>query len=197
MYKKEIDLIKQKLTPLLSNKGKEKEKIIVAIDGMTGSGKSSLAQELSKEYNDAPIFHADDFFLLPELRTEQRLNEPGGNIHYERMKEEVIDPLIKGKLEDIITYKPFNCRIQNFDKEKNLKISKINIVEGSYCLNPYFGKYYDLSIFLKINQKDQIERLMKRAPKMIDNFINKWIPLEKKYHDAFNLYENCDIKFEY
>ena len=196
MYKKEIDLIKQKLTPLLSNKGKEKEKIIVAIDGMTGSGKSSLAQELSQEYN-APIFHADDFFLLPELRTEQRLNEPGGNIHYERMKEEVIDPLIKGKLNDIIIYKPFNCKIQNFDKEKNNKINKVNIVEGSYCLNPYFGKYYDLSIFLKINQKEQIERLTKRAPKMIDNFINKWIPLEKKYHDAFNLYENCDIKFDY
>ena len=45
MYKKEIELIKQKLTPLLSNK--EKEKIIIAIDGMTGSGKTSLAQELS------------------------------------------------------------------------------------------------------------------------------------------------------
>ena len=194
MYKKEIELIKQKLTPLLSNK--EKEKIIIAIDGMTGSGKTSLAQELSQEYN-APIFHADDFFLLPELRTEQRLNEPGGNIHYERMKEEVIDPLIKGKLNDTIIYKPFNCKIQNFDKEKNNKINKVNIVEGSYCLNPYFGKYYDLSVFLKINQKEQIERLTKRAPKMIDNFINKWIPLEKKYHDAFNLYEKCDIKFDY
>ena len=194
MYKKEIELIKQKLTPLLSNK--EKEKIIIAIDGMTGSGKTSLAQELSQEYN-APIFHADDFFLLPELRTEQRLNEPGGNIHYERMKEEVIEPLIKGKINDIINYKPFNCKIQNFDKEKNNKIKEVNIVEGSYCLNPYFGKYYDLSIFLKINQKEQIERLTKRAPKMIDNFINKWIPLEKKYHDAFNLYEKCDIKFDY
>ena len=113
------------------------------------------------------------------------------------MKEEVIDPLIKGKLNDVIIYKPFNCKIQNFDKEKNNKINKVNIVEGSYCLNPYFGKYYDLSIFLKINPKEQIERLTKRAPKMIDNFINKWIPLEKKYHDAFNLFENCDIKFDY
>ena len=193
MYKKEIEVIKEKLTPLLTNS--KKEKIIIAIDGMTGSGKSTLAKELSQEYNNAPIFHADDFFLLPELRTEERLNEPGGNIHYERMKKEVIDPLIEGKISDLIKYKPFNCRIQNFDDEKNLKINKINIVEGSYCLNPYFGKYYDLSIFLKINEKEQIERLTKRAPKMINNFINKWIPLEKKYHDAFNLYEKCYIKF--
>ena len=195
MFKKEIEIIKQKISSLLSNK--QKDKIIIAIDGMTGSGKTTLSQELIKEYDNIPIFHADDFFLLPELRTEERLNEPGGNIHYERMKEEVIDPLIKGKIGDLIKYKPYNCRIQNFGEEKILKINKINIVEGSYCLNPYFGKYYDLSIFLRINQKDQIERLTKRAPKMIDNFINKWIPLEKKYHDAFNLYENCNIKFDY
>ena len=194
MYKNEIEQIKQKVEVLL--KENKKEIIVIAIDGMTGSGKTTLAEELSQAYS-APIFHADDYFLPPELRTEERLNEPGGNIHYERMKKEVISPLIKGKIGDLIKYKPYNCRIQNFGEEKILKINKINIVEGSYCLNPYFGKYYDLSIFLRINQKEQIERLTKRAPKMIDNFINKWIPLEKKYHDAFNLYENCDIKFDY
>ena len=195
MFKKEIEIIKQKIKSLLSNK--EKDKIIIAIDGMTGSGKTTLSQELIKEYDNVPIFHADDFLFLPKLRTEERLNEPGGNIHYERMKKEVISPLIEGKIGDLIKYKPYNCRIQNFGEEKILKVNKINIIEGSYCLNPYFGKYYDLSIFLRINQKEQIERLTKRAPKMIDNFINKWIPLEKKYHDAFNLYENCDIKFDY
>ena len=195
MYKKEIEIINQKIKTLLSNP--QKSKIIIAIDGMTGSGKTTLAKELSQVWDNAPIFHADDFFLIPELRTEERLKEPGGNIHYERMKKEIIDPLIEGKINDVIKYKPFNCRTQNFGEEKNLKINKINIVEGSYCLNPYFGKYYDLSIFLRINDKEQIERLTKRAPKMIDNFINKWIPLEKKYHDAFNLYEKCVIKFDY
>ena len=195
MFKKEIEIINQRINELLSNP--EKQKIIIAIDGMTGSGKTTLAKELSQMHNDIPVFHADDFFLLPELRTEERLNEPGGNIHYERMKKEVIDPLLNGKIDDVIKYKPFNCRIQDFGEEKALKINKINIIEGSYSLNPYFGKYYDFSVFLKIYDKDQIERLTKRAPKMIDNFINKWIPLEKKYHEAFNLFEKCDIKFDY
>ena len=195
MFKKEIEIINQRINELLSNP--EKQKIIIAIDRMTGSGKTTLAKELSQMHNDIPVFHADDFFLLPELRTEERLKEPGGNIHYERMKKEVIDPLLNGKIDDVIKYKPFNCRIQDFGEEKALKINKINIVEGSYSLNPYFGKYYDFSVFLKINDKEQIERLTKRAPKMIDNFINKWIPLEKKYHEAFNLFEKCDIKFDY
>ena len=194
MYKNEIEQIKQKVEALL--KENKKEIIVIAIDGMTGSGKSTLAEELSKVYN-APIFHADDYFLPPELRTEERLNEPGGNIHYEKMKKEIIDILVAGKINSTIKYKPFICKNQSYGKEKNFKLSKINIVEGSYCLNPHFGKYYDISVFLKINEKSQIERLTKRCPQMINTFINKWIPLEKKYHDAFKLYDNCDIKFSY
>jgi len=194
MYKNEIEQIKQKVESLL--KENKKEIIVIAIDGMTGSGKSTLAEELSQVYN-APIFHADDYFLPPELRTEERLNEPGGNIHYEKMKKEIIDILVSGKINSTIKYKPFICKNQSYGEEKSFKLNKINIVEGSYCLNPYFGKYYDISVFLKINEKSQIERLTKRCPQMINNFINKWIPLEKKYHDAFKLYDNCDIKFSY
>ena len=194
MYKKEIEEITQKIEPLLSNL--EKDKIIISIDGMTGAGKTTLTQELSEKLN-AQIFHADDFLLPPSLRTEERYNEPGGNIHYERMKEEVIDKIKEGKINDVIKYKPFNYIIQDFGEEIYLKMNIINIVEGSYCLNPYFGKYYDICIFMKINEKKQIERLTKREPIMINDFINKWIPLEKKYHEAFKLYDKCDIKFEY
>ena len=31
----------------------------------------------------------DDFFLPMELRTAERLEEPGGNVHYERFSAEV------------------------------------------------------------------------------------------------------------
>ena len=194
MFKNEIEIINQRISLLL--KENKKSFITIAIDGMTGSGKTTLAEELKKIYN-SPIFHADDFFLPPELRTEDRLNEPGGNIHYEKMKKEIIDILVEGKIGDIIKYRPFNCRIQKLGEEKSFKIEKINIVEGSYCLNPYFGKYYDISIFLKINEKSQIERLMKRCPQMINNFVNKWIPLEKKYHEFYKVYENSIIQFNY
>ena len=131
MYKNEIKEITQKIEPLLSNP--EKDKIIISIDGMIGAGKTTLTQELSEKLN-AQIFHADDFLLPPSLRTEERYNEPGGNIHYERMKEEVIDKIKEGKINDVIKYKPFNYIIQDFGEEIYLKMNIINIVEGSYCL---------------------------------------------------------------
>ena len=110
MYKNEVEQIKQKVEVLL--KENKKEIIVIAIDGMTGSGKTTLAEELSQVYK-APIFHADDYFLPPELRTEQRLNEPGGNIHYEKMKKEIIDILVEGKINSTIKYKPFICKNQS------------------------------------------------------------------------------------
>ena len=59
--------------------------INIAIDGNSGAGKSTLANILGGIY-DANIFHMDDFFLTPDLRTEERLREVGGNVDYVRFK---------------------------------------------------------------------------------------------------------------
>lgn len=68
--------------------------VIVAIDGNSGSGKSTLAESLSDIY-DSNIFHMDHFFLRPEQRTTERIREVGGNVDYERFKEEVLDNIRK------------------------------------------------------------------------------------------------------
>ena len=53
--------------------------MLVAIDGMCGSGKTTLGQVLSKVY-DCNLFHMDDFFLRPEQRTAERMAQDGGNV---------------------------------------------------------------------------------------------------------------------
>ena len=69
-----------------------KEKIIVAIDGRCGSGKTTLAARLQKDLRCA-VYHMDDFFPRPEQRTEERLSRPGENVDHERFLEEVLLPL--------------------------------------------------------------------------------------------------------
>ena len=65
---------------------------VIAIDGRAGSGKSTLAQWLSKILP-ADIVKMDDFFLPLPLRTDERLETPGGNVHYKRFREEVLPQL--------------------------------------------------------------------------------------------------------
>ena len=54
---------------------------LLAIDGRCGSGKSTLAAHMAQVFG-CPVFHMDDFFLPPELRTPERLAQPGENVHH-------------------------------------------------------------------------------------------------------------------
>lgn len=167
---------------------KEKEYVVIAIDGCAASGKTTLAKKLSNMFN-ASVIHMDDFFLPLEKRTEERLNTPGGNIDYERFKEEVVN-----NLDNDFTYNAFNCSIMKVDKEVFVKKTKLLIIEGSYSLHPYFGKYYDLSIFLDIDKDEQIERIRNRdGEKLLKMFIEKWIKYETNYHDYYNIKTTADI----
>ena len=165
-----------------------KEKVIVTIDGCAASGKTTLAKKLKDKYN-CEIIKMDDFFLPLEKRTVDRLNEPGGNIDYERFKEEVVD-----KLGSSFSYHVFDCSVMALNGVSYINNNRLTIIEGSYSLHPYFGKYYDLSIFLDIDYEEQIRRIKKRnGEEMLKMFTSKWIKYETLYHDEFNIKNIVDI----
>lgn len=165
-----------------------KEFVVISIDGCAASGKTSLANKLKEKYN-AEVVRMDYFFLPLSKRTIERLNTPGGNIDYERFKIEVVD-----KLGTNFTYGVFNCNKMIIDEYKVINKSRLLIVEGSYSLHPYFGKYYDLSVFLDIDSHLQIERIKKRdGEKMLSMFVNKWIKYEENYHKYYDIKNIVDI----
>ena len=67
----------------------QQSSFLLAIDGMSGSGKTTLAHHLAQKFH-AQVFHMDDFFLPLEMRTPERLQQSGGNVHYERFLETVL-----------------------------------------------------------------------------------------------------------
>lgn len=166
----------------------EKGSLIMAIDGSSAAGKSTLSSVLEQRYN-AVVFHADDFFLRPEQRTAQRLNEPGGNMDRERLKEEVLESLSKG---EAVTYRPFDCKTMGLKDAVTLIPGKLNVIEGAYSMHPELEKYYELSVFLDIEPELQRERVLKRTGKA-EMFFERWIPMEKRYFEALKVVERCDI----
>ena len=166
----------------------EKEFVVIAIDGSAASGKTTLAKKLQLHYN-CEIVKMDHFFLPPQKRTVERLNTPGGNIDYERFKTEVIN-----NLGSSFFYRIFNCSLMRLDADQYIKKGKLLIIEGSYSLHPYFGKYYDLSIFLDVESSLQIERIKNRDGEvLLKQFVDKWIKYEQIYHNAFDIKSNVDI----
>lgn len=160
---------------------------IIALDGPCASGKTTLANDILS-LMDVSIISMDHFFLPFELRTNERMNEKGGNIHYERFINEVVLPLKEGR---DIEYRVFSCQSGSFSDTIRIPYSNKIIVEGSYSLHPMFGKYWDVAFFLSVSEKEQEERLIRRSPEKYDTFKNLWIPLENDYFSYYKIKERA------
>lgn len=160
--------------------------VLVAIDGMCGSGKSTLGRVLERVYS-CNLFHMDDYFLRPEQRTEERLSEVGGHVDYERFQEEVLDHISDP---DGLTYQVYDCGSQSLGKRIFVPRRKLNIVEGSYSQHPYFGDVYDLRFFCEISGREQMERIrLRNGEAMAKRFLQEWIPRENAYFEKFQIKE--------
>ena len=133
----------------------------------------------------------DDFFLPEALRTVSRVAEPGGNIHYERFKTEVLPEL---KQKKAFSYQRFDCSKMCLGEMRNISASRWRIVEGAYSLHPRFGDYADLKVFFDISPTEQMKRIRKRnGEKMAQIFAQRWIPMEEKYISTFDIKNKAEI----
>ncbi len=155
--------------------------VTVAIDGNSGAGKSYFAKVLSNYYQ-CNVLSADDFFLPISMRSSDRLKEIGGNIHYERLRQ----TLIKMKDGDAFDYERYDCGSDKFVTKKAIP-SRINIVEGCYCLHPYVSDLYNLGVILSVNKTEQRRRIISRdGMEKYERYENEWIPLENAYLKLLN-----------
>lgn len=163
---------------------------IVAIDGRCGSGKTGLARLIAQLFP-CSVFHMDDFFLPFDKRTPQRLAQPGGNVDYERVLSEVLEPLSRGQ--DVV-YRPFDCGTGGLLASRTVPFSPLTVLEGSYSHHPALAERYDLKLFLTCTQKEQRRRLLQReGTQGLSPFLERWIPLEEQYFSACHIEEESDL----
>lgn len=177
------------LTALQTALDATQEPILVAVDGRCASGKTWFAQRLS-ELLPCAVFHMDDFFLPPEMRTTERLSQPGGNVHYERAAEELFAPLSRG---ETVAYERFNCQIGAMEAREAVAFHRLSVVEGSYSHHPALAEYPTLRIFFTVDLAIQLQRLERRAPEKLEAFKTRWIPLEENYFTALDIQSKADV----
>ena len=162
----------------------------LAIEGGSASGKSTLGKILAEIYG-CTLFHMDDFFLTPSMRTAERLAEAGGNVDRERFLAEVLTPLSRG---EEVAYRRYDCSTGEILPPEVRKPTRLTVTEGAYSMHPELADFYNLSIFLEITPELQRARILKRnSPEMAERHFSTWIPMEEKYFDAFNIRERCDV----
>ena len=162
---------------------------VLALDGFCASGKTTLASCLADRFG-ARVIHTDDFYLPADMRSDERYAEPGGTIHYERLKREVIDCLTAPSL----TYGVFSHEIMDIARTVTLPKTPLTVVEGAYACHPYFGNYADLRCFMETTPDEQRRRILTRnGPDRLKLFESRWIPYEQNYESAFHIKEKAHV----
>ncbi len=180
---------KEKAVLLIEERLQEKDRLVVALDGMSCSGKTAFARVLAEKFSGS-VVHMDDFFLSRDKFTEEMEALPGGNMDRERFRAEVLSPLSAG---GDFAYRAFSCQMQALLPDPVPVTGRLVIVEGAYALLPDWGQYWDLALFLQVSQEEQQGRLLLRnGVKGMAPFLIRWIPREEAYFTACRVKARCD-----
>lgn len=172
---------------------------ILGIDGLGGSGKTTLAESiqhhLHKIGHHAIVLHIDDFIYPKNIRYDHTEEEWFCYYHvqwrYDYLIDEVLSPvkLNKEVYKSIEIYDKTNDTYQ----KQALHISKhtILIVEGVFLQRPPLKEFFNYFIYIDVPKNERLKRVIKRdtyigdRKEIVEKYMNRYIPAEDKYiHDC-------------
>ena len=75
--------------------------VLVALDGRCGSGKTTLAAQLARQFPQSITVHTDDFYLPPASRVANWEQIPCANMDLERLRAQVLTPARAGQADPL------------------------------------------------------------------------------------------------
>jgi uridine kinase len=131
---------------------------VCAIDGYAAAGKTTLANQLARDFKDLFIVSLDDFFLPGERR---RASVYAKNFDLDRLQMQVLEPLLAGS---DIRYQPFDWANMVPSREfiRIPKDSRV-IIDGTYSLDLKLRHSYDFGIWVDTPDSVRMTRKMDRG----------------------------------
>ena len=178
----------EKIKKLVSDKNLTGQ-VVISIDGPCGGGKTTIAKMIEEElgYN---ILHMDDFYLPFDKRDKNWMNIIAGHMDYDRLIENVLIPYKEKRKTNYISY---DCHNDKYLQEIPVDLDKFLVIEGSYTSNPILDKYVNAKIFVDIDNDEQVKRLTKRNPSVVDKFLSMWVPFENRYFEELKIKNGSDL----
>ncbi len=174
----------EKILNTIKLKIKSEKVFIIAIDGKSGSGKSTFAKILTK-YLFAQIIEGDDFYSGGvKIRKDSVQNRINDCIDWKTQRK-VLESLKKNKK---ATWYAFDW--EAFDGSLCQEMTTINanqivILEGVYSSRKELLDLIDYKILIDTSKEFRLKRLIHREGK-----IGEW---EKQWHEAEDYYFNNHI----
>lgn len=123
----------------------------LAIDGVAGSGKTTLASRLCSDLKSCQVVHMDDLY--------EGWNDPLSQRLTAKVIRELLEPFNK---QIPIRYQKFDWILNRFDKFEDLKTSNILILEGVGSGQREFRKYLSKTIWVEYDPSQGFDRVIAR-----------------------------------
>jgi uridine kinase len=173
----------------------------VGIDGVTASGKTTLANELAGllQASGCPVLRVslDDFHHPESERYRRGHDSPEGYYHdafdYPRFVESVLRPLGPGG----------DGHVLIGDLRQALTLDAILIVDGVFLFRPELDAYWDYRVFVQVDPAIALQRAIYRDSSWMGGelaarrrFAARYVPGERLYLDAVHPETKADALFE-
>ena len=166
---------------------------MVAIDGLGGAGKSTLARRLQADLAAVTIVEMDDFYRPMAERQREQLSPVEGVerfFDWQRLRDEVLAPLRAGRTAHFRAYNWDRGTI--LDQEVAVEPHGVVIIEGVYTIRPQLRALWDLRVFLEVPRALRLARMLARAENTPAQ-IARFMAAEDYYFATFAPNEVADI----
>ena len=176
--------------------------MLVALDGASGSGKSTFATWIAEDLG-ATIVRSDDFFATGISNAEWDSRSPEARaedaIDWRRLRREVLEPLLAG---EEASYHPFDFEAgvdargaYAFAKRLvTLRPARVIVLEGAYSSRPELSDLIGLSVLLDVPKAVRHHRLASREDaSFLEAWHLRWDAAEEHYFQHVRPRSSFDI----
>ncbi len=152
---------------------------MVAIDGMSAAGKSTLATSVAAALPDVDLIRGDDFYRVMDderrfhLAPEQGYHE---DFDWQRLLRYVLRPLRAG---DTARFQRYNWATGQLGEWVEARPATVVIVEGVYVSRPELRSVFDLTVWVDTLPEVRAVRQTQRDDSA--EWVDRWDRAERYY----------------
>ena len=176
---------------LLQSLRQGRELILVAIDGHSAAGKSTLAAGLQALCPEVQLVHGDDFYrVMPETERFDLDASEGYRRYFdwERLEQQVLRPL--ATLQEA-RYSVYDWATGALSDTKIVRPLGTVIIEGVFSARPELRRYYDAIFLVETNERIRAERQKQRGDETA--WLARWDAAEKFYLETHRPHTYADL----
>lgn len=165
---------------------------MVAIDGRSAAGKSTLADRVRASLNQkVALIRGDDFYRVMDEDQRFRLPPEEGYLQdfdWQRLRTEALEPLRRG---EVATFRVFDWQTGDLGYERVEPPTPVILAEGVYMSRPELRDLFDLVVWVETPARLRNRRQAGRDD--TTDWVHRWHRAEDHYVETVHPAESADI----